>query len=102
MPHTLSIPALIGHKTFDTLDPGFYAMKGNDTVWLGVIITENRSCSSSPASIARENSVMKAGCPPTISEYRDVEGKPFPSVKLSYSKDGRVTATGSEYQADSR
>jgi hypothetical protein len=40
MPHTLSIPALIGHKTFDTLDPGFYAMKGNDAVWYGVIIEE--------------------------------------------------------------
>jgi hypothetical protein len=38
MPHTLSIPALIGHKTFDTLDPGFFAMNSNDAVWLGELI----------------------------------------------------------------
>jgi hypothetical protein len=43
MPHTLSIPALIGLKAFDTPDTGFYAMKGNDAVWHGVITAEKRS-----------------------------------------------------------
>jgi hypothetical protein len=43
MPHTLSIPALIGLKAFDTPDTGFYSMKGNDAVWHGVITAEKRS-----------------------------------------------------------
>jgi hypothetical protein len=63
MPHTLSIPALIGHKTFDALDKGFFAMRGNDAVWLGVIIVEKRSRSSSPARTAGKNSVINPGCP---------------------------------------
>jgi hypothetical protein len=59
MPHTLSIPALIGHKTFDNPDPGFYAMKGDEAVWHGWIIAEKRSLSSSLASTDRIKKIIR-------------------------------------------
>ena len=104
IPHTLSIPALIGHKAFAAPDTGFYAMKGNDAVCHGVITAEKRSRSRSHASSAGGDSVMNAGCHPTIRVRISECGrkKPSPLVGHSYSKSGGVTTTASGYYADSR
>jgi hypothetical protein len=41
-------------------------MKGDDEVWYGVITAEKRSRLHSPDRTTGENSVMNAGCHPTI------------------------------------
>ena len=77
-------------------------MKGDDEVWHGAITAEKRSRPHSPASTVGENSVMNAGCHPTIRVRISGCGrKTPPSVVSSNSKGGGVTATGSGYRVES-